>query len=169
MRPTGTPHWLTSPQTASWQSWQKPAKGKISYQSQLRSLSVVLVKRRYFFFLSTLRLAERKCWLPMLSFPGIANPFLFVSFLSYNLTCHCMGALKICLDRNVGCPPFNSCGPTNCCQLESELSFFWLSSGMALNPARIVFLCPVGDLSCGGGGVVQYNKEYLLFVLAATW
>ena len=67
MEPSGTPYSLQSPQTASWESWRKPTKGKNCYQSQLSQMAIRGV------WLIQIQLAGQTLVI-ILSFPGQLLP-----------------------------------------------------------------------------------------------
>lgn len=105
MRPAGIPHLLRSLQMASWGKWQKSAKGRNFYQSQLFQISRPgkewkLKYHIVLFFPNWDRLL------------GIAIASLIVSFcVLRNCFSNCqVGGRdgKNMLGRNVNCPPFTA-------------------------------------------------------------
>jgi len=111
-------------------------------------------------------------WLWILSFPGAAIAFLFVSFLyPENLTTIRLRTPKIWPNRNVGCTPLEA-GVllTTASSWGLSKAFFLLvifGSGSGSRESNV--LCPLfGDAACLQG-VVKYGQECLLFVPAETW
>lgn len=74
-------------------------------------------------------------------------------------------APKIWPDRNVCCPPFL----TTLASFQRNyvnLSFFWLSLGMAVDFGRVVIFCILCGVPSCVHKVVQYCQQYFLFVRA---
>ena len=129
MRPPGTVRSLQIQQTASWENWQKPAKGDSCYRSWLLQIYLRGAWSRgegkisHCSFLSEFRLAG-KTLVIVRFFPRTAIASLLVSFcvLRTWLGNYLVGGPPDIARRKSGLHPICGWGPTDCCPLSGELS-----------------------------------------------